>query len=167
VSVHYYGKANRHRMPVDLVVPPQPAPQVVQVRQEQGRVAPLPRLTLGHEDLTATPVERAGKIPLLVVPRNLDPGLAALEHPHRVDLGVDVDLVLEDSRLVVGQFGQQLPQRGQLGLALLVPGLEYKLHIGRKPLWLQGFTCTRHISIGALGLWPICNLYLRTGRGRR
>ena len=39
------------------------------------------------------------------------------------------------------------------------PGLKYKLHIGRKPLWLQGFTCTRHIPIGALGLWLICNLY--------
>ncbi len=39
-------------------------------------------------------------------------------------------------------------------------GRQYKLHIGRKPLWPQGFTCTRHISIGALGLWPICNLYV-------
>ena len=39
------------------------------------------------------------------------------------------------------------------------PGLKYKLHIGRKPLWLQGLTCTRHIPIGALGLWLICNLY--------
>src|SRR5208337_3848655 len=39
-------------------------------------------------------------------------------------------------------------------------GRQNKLHIGRKPLWPKGFTCTRHISIGALGLWPICNLYV-------
>src|SRR5208337_1408166 len=39
-------------------------------------------------------------------------------------------------------------------------GRQNKLHIGRKPSWPKGFTCTRHISIGALGLWPICNLYV-------
>jgi len=54
---------------VDLLVPPQPTAQFVQVGQEQIRIPPQLRLALGEEDLTAAPVDRAGKVSLLVSPR--------------------------------------------------------------------------------------------------
>ena len=107
---------------VDLLVPSQPMAQVVQVGQEQSRIPPLLRLALGEENLTAAPVDRAGKVALLVSPRGLDLGLLTLEHPHRADLGVgiDVDLVLEDSRFVLRQSGHELPQFSQLDPPLLL-----------------------------------------------
>ena len=65
-------------------------------------------------------MDRPGEVPLLVVPRRLDRGLLPLDHPHRADLGVGVDvhLVLEDGRLVGGQPGQQAAQGVELGLPL-------------------------------------------------
>src|SRR5208337_590307 len=69
----------------------------------------------------------------------------------------------------LGHGSRLSPRRGWKRLLLTclrVLGLTNKLHIGRKPLWPKGFTCTRHISIGALGLWPICNLYLCSGSAR-
>jgi hypothetical protein len=67
-------------------------------------------------------VDRPGEVSLLVVARRLNLGLLSLDHPQRGDLGigVEVDLVLEDGRLVLGQPGQQCAERVQLGLALLV-----------------------------------------------
>jgi len=57
---------------VDLSVASQSAPQVVQVCQEQRRVPPLLRPSLGEEDLAGPPVDRAPEVAPLVVPRGLD-----------------------------------------------------------------------------------------------
>ena len=54
--------------------------QVVQVGQEQRRIPPLLRLALGEKDLAAAPVDRAGKVTLLVRPRGLNLGLLTLKH---------------------------------------------------------------------------------------
>jgi hypothetical protein len=110
------------KLQVDLTVASQPAPEIIQVRQEQRRVAPLLRLPLGEEDLPGPPVDRTGQVALLIIARRLDLRLLALEHPHRADLGVGVDihLILEDGRLVLGQFVQELAQGIQLGLTLRV-----------------------------------------------
>src|SRR5882757_4090728 len=51
---------------VDLPVMTQLPSQVVQMRQEQSRISPLPRLTLGQEDLAGPPVDRTGEVTLLV-----------------------------------------------------------------------------------------------------
>src|SRR5208337_4560044 len=51
----------------------------------------------------------------------------------------------------VARFGAWNGER--LGPLRDILGLTNKLHIDRNPLWPQGFTCTRHISIGTLGLW--------------
>src|SRR6516225_5989433 len=64
---------------VDLPVPSQPTPQVVQVGQEQGLVASLLWLALGEKNPPAAPVDRAGEVPLLVVSRRLDLGLLPRE----------------------------------------------------------------------------------------
>lgn len=107
---------------VDLLIPPQSRAEIVQVRQEQLRVAALLGLALGEEDLAGPPVDRTGDVPLLVVAGRLHLGLLPPDHPHRSDLGigVDVHLVLEDGRLVVGQLGQELPQGSQPLLSLLI-----------------------------------------------
>ena len=71
-------------------------------------------------------MDRAGEVSFLVIPRRLNLGLLALEHPHRADLGVgvDIDLVLEDGRLVIGQLGQELPQLSQLDPTFLLVRLQ-------------------------------------------
>ena len=58
----------------------------------------------------------------LFVPGVWTVACAALEHPHPADLrvGVDLDLVLPDGRLVGGQAFQELPQFGQLDPPLLL-----------------------------------------------
>lgn len=107
---------------VDLPVVSQPAPQVVEVRKEQRRVSPLLRCSLGQEDLAGPPMDRPGQVTLLVVAGRLDLRLLSLDHPHRADLwiGIDVDLVLEDDRLIGGQARDQRAQGVQLGLPLPV-----------------------------------------------
>src|SRR4051812_2803114 len=71
-----------------LAVAPQPAPQVVQVRQEQRRVPTLLRPALVVEDLPGPPVDRPGDVPLLCCCPASRPRPAPLDHPHRADLGL-------------------------------------------------------------------------------
>src|SRR6476646_3180014 len=75
--------------------------------QEQLRVAASVRRT--HQQAARAPVERAGHVPLLVIARGYDLGLAATFHPAGADLGVEVHihLVLEEGRFVSGQRMQQ------------------------------------------------------------
>lgn len=102
---------------VDLAITPQPASKLIEVLQEYRRVPPLLRRPHHQEDLPGPPVDRPAQVSFLVVAGGLDLRLAALDHPHRADLraGVDIDVMLEDGRLVVGQFGQDPAQGGELG----------------------------------------------------
>src|SRR5512135_2710486 len=111
---------------VDLLVPPQPPPQLVQVLEEQGAVAPLLGGPLRHEHLAGPPMDRPREVPFLVRPGCFDLRLVALGHPHPADLGVgvDLDLVLPDHHLILGQVLEQLPQFGELDPPLLFVRLE-------------------------------------------
>src|SRR6516162_6467327 len=67
--------------------------------------------------LAGPPMQRTGQITLLVVSRRHHLGLLALEHPHTANLGIQVDvhLILEHHRLLLGRMQQQRPQAGHLG----------------------------------------------------
>ena len=106
------------------MIEPPSTPQVVQVLEEQRAVAALIGRRLGDKDLAGTPVNRAGQVALAVGPWRLDRRLLALEHPHPDDLGIgtDLDLVLPDDCLILGQIAEQSPQFGQPGPSLLVVG---------------------------------------------
>lgn len=84
--------------------------------QEQRRVPPLLLGPLGDEHLAGPPVDGAGEVPLLVVPRRLNGGLTPSGYPHRAD--PHIHLVLEHGGLVIGQVGEQAAQGVELGLPL-------------------------------------------------
>lgn len=89
--------------------PPEPTPEIIQVRHEQGRV-PSPRWSA--QDQPPCPVDqRPGQMPLVIVSGSDDLRLLAFDHPLAADLGVqvDVDFILEHGRLLSRQMAHQMP----------------------------------------------------------
>jgi len=116
---------------VDLAVATEPRPQVLQVSNEERRVAPLCREPLGEDECACAPVQGSRHVAFLVDARGQDRRLLSTHHPHGADLGVQVDVrfVLEHGDLALRQIDQQSPNSRQFGLSL---GVHRRQH-GARP----------------------------------
>ncbi len=110
--------------PGDLPGPSPPPPPLLPVLEEQRRVPPRFGSGLGEEPRPGPPVDRTGPMPVAVGARCRNLGLLSLEHPHPPELvvGVDLDRVPPEDRLVIRQALRQGPKLGRSGRPLFFVG---------------------------------------------